>query len=53
MAFPATSYEGIYRNRISDVSEFLKQKHGDNYYVINVSGRTYDYEPFGGRVKMF
>ena len=50
MAYPASGCEQIYRNRITDVSEFLNEKHGEHYYVINLSGRPYDYSYFGGRV---
>jgi phosphatidylinositol-3,4,5-trisphosphate 3-phosphatase and dual-specificity protein phosphatase PTEN len=51
MAFPASGFEQVYRNRISDVAGFLQERHGENYYVLNVSGRGYDGSAFGGRVQ--
>lgn len=53
MAFPASGVEQLYRNRIRDISSFLHQQHGDAYYIINVSGRTYDGDLFGGRVQEY
>ena len=51
MSFPA---EGIisstYRNELSEVSRFLSEHHGTNYYVINLSQKKYNYQKFGGRV---
>lgn len=50
MSFPASGVEAMYRNNIEEVSKFLNKKHGDNYYIINVSSRLYDYSKFGNRV---
>lgn len=50
MSFPASGMESMYRNKIEDVAKFLKQRHGNDYYVINVSSRKYDYSKFGDRV---
>lgn len=53
MAYPASGFEQVYRNRIDDVSTFLNRKHSQSYYVINVSDRSYDSLPFGKRVKEY
>lgn len=50
MSYPASGMEAMYRNNIDDVARFLKKHHGDNYYIINVSSRLYDYSKFGNRV---
>lgn len=50
MSFPADGFESIYRNKIKDVSRFLKQRHGENYMVINASNRKYDFSHFDNRV---
>lgn len=50
MGFPASGMEGLYRNRMQDVANFLQDRHGDNYRVVNTSSRTYDYSKFGDRV---
>lgn len=31
----------------------MNQEHDDHYYVLNLSGRPYDYGFFGGRVEEF
>ena len=33
------------------MASYLNKKHDDNYLIINVSMRKYDYDKFGGRVK--
>ena len=43
MAYPASGFESIYRNPITKVSKFFDEKHGDNYLIINLSSRKYDY----------
>lgn len=52
MAFPAcTILEKIYRNSISDVADYLHYQYSDNYLILNVSNRQYDYSKFEDRVK--
>ena len=47
MSFPAGGFmEAAYRNPISEVSRFLREHHGDNYWVFNCSERAYDKKPF-------
>ena len=51
MSFPASgTVQKLYRNNIVDVSEFLKQRHGSNYKVYNMSGTPYDTTPFNDQV---
>ena len=61
MGFPSSGFEKIYRNDINDVdlaylylivqvATLLQMKHQDHYLVLNLSGREYNYEHFGGRV---
>ena len=40
-AFPGDSFYGLIPNNIVDVSNFLKERHGNNYLVINLSGNKY------------
>lgn len=50
MAYPADGLESMYRNKIKDVSRFMKKRHPDYFMVINVSNRKYDYAHFENRV---
>lgn len=50
MAFPGTGFYGLIHNDINDVSEFLRERHGENYLVINLSGKKYDYSKFNNNV---
>jgi phosphatidylinositol-3,4,5-trisphosphate 3-phosphatase/dual-specificity protein phosphatase PTEN len=52
MAFPASNFvEKTYRNSIVDVANYFNEYHKNNYLIINVSSRSYDYNNFNGRVK--
>jgi len=46
MSFPASGVEQMYRNSISDVVNFLREKHGKHFLILNMSGRTYDTSKF-------
>jgi len=50
MSYPASGMEAMYRNNIEQVAKFLNKNHGQDYYIINVSSRLYDYSKFGNRV---
>ncbi len=51
MAYPASNFfEKTYRNSIDDVANYLNEYHKDNYLIINVSSRSYDYSKFNNRV---
>ncbi len=39
MAFPGSGLETIYRNSIDTVAEFLKARHGEDFLLINLSGK--------------
>lgn len=53
MAFPASGFEGLYRNSITDVSQFIQANHNENYMIINLSNRKYDYTKFHNKVKEY
>ena len=47
MGFPSESLEGLYRNRMSDVQDFLASRHGDRTKVYNLcSERSYPADRF-------
>ena len=51
MSFPASKgMQKLYRNDIMDVAKYLKDKHGNNYFIYNMSGKEYDCSPFDGQV---
>uniref|UniRef100_T1JLE5 Auxilin n=1 Tax=Strigamia maritima TaxID=126957 RepID=T1JLE5_STRMM len=50
MSFPAEGIESAYRNHIDDVRGLLDTRHGNHYWIYNVSGRSYSPAKFGGRV---
>lgn len=50
MGFPATGVEGMFRNSIVEVSQFLVERHDGNFMVWNLSERTYDYTLFKNQV---
>lgn len=50
MAYPATGLESVYRNSITKVSNFLKERHRSNFFVFNLSGKKYDNSKFENRV---
>jgi len=53
MCFPSTGLEGLYRNNIDDVVNFLESRHGTKYVILNLSGRPYDYTKFSNKVVDF
>ena len=50
MAFPGSGVKKLYRNTIEDVAEFLKDKHGKHFIILNLSGVKYDGKKFDGNV---
>ena len=52
MAYPATGLESVYRNSITKVSNFFKERHRSNFFVFNLSGKRYDNAKFENRVKI-
>jgi len=54
MGFPSEGAEGVYRNPMSEVVQFLETRHKDHFMVYNLcSERSYDPGKFGSRVKLF
>lgn len=53
MSFPAEGLEVTFRNNISDVVSFVKERHGSDFHIYNLSGRPYDIKKFDGQVSDF
>jgi hypothetical protein len=53
MSFPAQGLEKAYRNDIAEVSALLKERHGSDFLVYNLSERKYDYGKFSHQVWRF
>ena len=49
-SYPAEGIESAYRHHIDDVRLALDTRHGNNYSVYNVSGRSYPSTKFSTRV---
>lgn len=50
MSYPANGIESMYRNPIEKVQDFLNKKHKQDFLVVNLSGRKYDYSKFHNNV---
>ena len=54
MGFPSEGTEGLFRNPLSEVQRFLKERHGERFHVYNLCiERSYKPEKFAGRVSVF
>ena len=52
MGFPADRLEAFYRNDADEVVAFLKERHGEEFFVYNLCcERRYDARRFSGRVQ--
>ena len=53
MSFPAGDFvKKLYRNNIADVSRYINERHGSNYWIYNMSGIDYDTSHFDHRVHL-
>lgn len=50
MAIPGEGIRKMYRNSIDDVKNLLEAKHKNRYFLINISGKRYDYSLFENKV---
>lgn len=53
MAFPGSGITSLYRNDIDVVSNFLEERHREDYLIFNLSGKKYDITKFKNRVLEF
>merc|ERR1719443_987047 len=54
MGFPSEQIEGVYRNPMAQVAQFLETRHKDHYMVYNLcSERSYDPGKLNRRVQTF
>eukprot|EP00347_Sterkiella_histriomuscorum_P023468 403334529 len=53
MSFPASGVEQMYRNNISEVGDFLRKKHDQNFKIFNMSGRHYDTSKLDNKVESY
>lgn len=53
MSFPASGFEKMYRNAMSDVISYLDKNHEGHYKIYNMSGRSYDTSKFNGEVENY
>ena len=52
MGLPSSGIESIYRNKEEMVAQLLTERHGTNFMIYNLSGRTYTYELFNHQVRV-
>lgn len=50
MAYPASGFESLYRNKITDVSKMMTENHPVGFLVINASNKKYDFQKFDNQV---
>lgn len=54
MSWPSDGLEGLYRNNIDQVAQYLNSKHPNSYLIFNLcSERAYDESKFGYRVHRY
>ena len=50
MSYPTSFPQSLIRNNINEVANFLNERHGNNYLLINLSNKEYDISKFNGQV---
>ncbi|CAK56165.1 unnamed protein product (macronuclear) [Paramecium tetraurelia] len=50
MSLPGEGFEGLYRNPIDQVAQYLNERHKEDYFIFNLSGKNYDESKFKGLV---
>ena len=53
MSFPAQGFESCYRNSMSDVANYLEEKHRRHHRIYNLSNRKYNPERFRGSYRFY
>lgn len=53
MSYPSDGFSMIYRNNLHTVERFLRERHGKNYRVINLSGYQYNSSYFNNKVENY
>ena len=50
MGFPTIFPKSLIKNSVTDIANFLNERHGNNYILINLSDESYDSSQFKGLV---
>ncbi|CAD8055079.1 unnamed protein product [Paramecium sonneborni] len=50
MSMPGEGIQGIYRNPIDQVAQYLNERHKEEYFIFNLSGKNYDESKFKGQI---
>ena len=50
MGFPTIFPKSLIKNSVTDIANFLNERHGNNYILINLSDKSYDSSQFKGLV---
>ncbi|XP_063160295.1 tensin-3 isoform X5 [Candoia aspera] len=50
VSFPGSCSEETYLHNLQDVTRMLKSRHGDNYMVLNLSERRYDFAKLNPKI---
>jgi protein-tyrosine phosphatase len=53
MGYPTSFPQSVVRNSLTDVANFLNERHGKNYLLINLSNKKYDISKFEGKVEEY
>lgn len=53
MGIPGEGISALWRNRLGDVAQFLNQRHGSKYLILNLSEDGYTDIKFAGKVEYY